>query len=187
MTFREITIPTTSRPTWSCRDGCSPGRSRATSSRQRYFRSDGSTMWGLLSVSLVRDLAGEPVHLSPRSRTSASASATRTTCASSPTTIRSRASRTAGRSAPRSTRQLAHQARYGTSLAFLMLDLDHFKYVNDTLGHRVGDQVIRAVADLLAERIRAPIPSRASAATSSPSCCRRDSRSAASIAGELSN
>ncbi len=41
------------------------------------------------------------------------------------------------------------------SLAFLMLDLDRFKRVNDTYGHIVGDQTIRAVADVLSERSRA--------------------------------
>ncbi len=44
--------------------------------------------------------------------------------------------------------------RYGSDGALLLLDLDHFKYVNDTLGHEAGDQVIARVAKALAERLR---------------------------------
>ncbi len=44
--------------------------------------------------------------------------------------------------------------RYGSDGALLLLDLDHFKYVNDTLGHQAGDQLIARVASLLAGRLR---------------------------------
>ncbi len=51
----------------------------------------------------------------------------------------------------------AHAAiveRYGPVGTILILDLDYFKYVNDTLGHQVGDELIVVVARLLAERLR---------------------------------
>ena len=44
--------------------------------------------------------------------------------------------------------------RYGSDGALLLLDLDHFKYVNDTLGHQAGDQVIARVAAVLGSRLR---------------------------------
>ena len=44
--------------------------------------------------------------------------------------------------------------RYGSDGALLLLDLDHFKYVNDTLGHQAGDQLISRVATALASRLR---------------------------------
>jgi diguanylate cyclase (GGDEF)-like protein len=52
------------------------------------------------------------------------------------------------------TRELAAARRHGLPLAALMLDIDHFKQVNDTYGHATGDQVIRAVAQRLAALIR---------------------------------
>lgn len=48
----------------------------------------------------------------------------------------------------------ADHDRHGDSLALLMLDLDHFKQINDSAGHDIGDQVIRAFAGVLQAGVR---------------------------------
>jgi diguanylate cyclase (GGDEF)-like protein len=40
------------------------------------------------------------------------------------------------------------------NLSMLMIDVDHFKGINDTFGHQVGDQVLRGVADILRQNLR---------------------------------
>jgi diguanylate cyclase (GGDEF)-like protein len=49
---------------------------------------------------------------------------------------------------------VAHANRSQRSLAMLMLDLDHFKEVNDRFGHRAGDEALRDVAQLLVKHSR---------------------------------
>ena len=46
--------------------------------------------------------------------------------------------------------------RYGTPLTISMLDLDHFKNINDTYGHTAGDEVLRTLASELRNHIRHP-------------------------------
>jgi diguanylate cyclase (GGDEF)-like protein len=52
------------------------------------------------------------------------------------------------------TSEIARAVRTHTSLSVLLLDIDHFKQVNDYFGHLVGDGVIRAVADVLRQQTR---------------------------------
>ena len=51
-------------------------------------------------------------------------------------------------------REIDRVARAGEPALVLMIDIDHFKRVNDTWGHPTGDQVIRSMAWLLKQRLR---------------------------------
>ncbi|MFQ5927661.1 MAG: GGDEF domain-containing protein, partial [Terriglobia bacterium] len=51
---------------------------------------------------------------------------------------------------------MAHAERYGHPLSVAMVDVDHFKEVNDTYGHKAGDRVLESVAAILVETLRLP-------------------------------
>ncbi|WP_224245235.1 GGDEF domain-containing protein [Hyalangium gracile] len=50
--------------------------------------------------------------------------------------------------------EMARSERYSTPLSILMIDVDHFKRLNDAAGHRAGDDVLRKVCDVLRTRVR---------------------------------
>ncbi|QSQ23847.1 diguanylate cyclase [Pyxidicoccus parkwayensis] len=50
--------------------------------------------------------------------------------------------------------EFARSRRYGAPLSLVMLDIDHFKRINDTFGHPFGDQVLKAVAQTARTRLR---------------------------------
>jgi diguanylate cyclase (GGDEF)-like protein/PAS domain S-box-containing protein len=130
------------------------GRIRFMRTEKRYIRPNGRTVWVHVSSSLVQDADGNPVHIvsqiedvSDRKRAE--------------TELRDLAehdSLTGLLNRRRFDEELngaiLHLRRHGGTAALLLLDLDHFKFVNDTHGHKAGDDVLVAVASVLRSRLR---------------------------------
>jgi PleD family two-component response regulator len=81
--------------------------------------------------------------------------------------------------------EVARAKRQNKMLSVAIIDIDHFKNVNDTYGHPAGDRVIKNLSRLLKQRCAAPTSSVAMAARNSRWLCRirrSTSRSASSTA-----
>lgn len=151
---------------------------------KRYIRKDGALTWVNLTVSLVRTPAGEPDYfvsviedIEPRKETEAALAQARK--AYQQHLEQQVAERTEALTiANRELDRIAHQdgltglqnrlsanerlrleflrlKRTGNAYGVLMIDLDHFKSINDTYGHEAGDHVLQQLAGVLTESLRA--------------------------------
>jgi diguanylate cyclase (GGDEF)-like protein/PAS domain S-box-containing protein len=121
---------------------------------RRYLRPDGGVVWALATVALVRDTDGEPAYYFAQfqditERRTMEAELRHQALHDSLTGLPNRTLLV-----DRVTQALARARRRGTSVGVVFLDLDHFKLVNDALGHAVGDLLLVAVADRLAGVVR---------------------------------
>ncbi len=122
---------------------------------KRYVTKAGRLVWVLLAASLVRNDDGEPTHFISQikdiSETRRMEEKLRQLAEHDPVTDllnRRRFEDELGR-------QVGRCKRYGETACLLILDVDHFKGVNDMFGHRVGDAALQQVALALDERLRA--------------------------------
>ncbi len=130
------------------------GRAESTSSERRLMHAAGHAVWVLMQTNLVRTPSGAPRHylvqaIDITARRRFEEQLQHMADHDPLTGLMNR------RSFERELeRQAATAARYGTRGALLVFDLDEFKFVNDTLGHNAGDELIVATAQLLRERMR---------------------------------
>jgi diguanylate cyclase (GGDEF)-like protein/PAS domain S-box-containing protein len=154
MTFQEITHPADLDLDLEYVRQMLAGDRRAYAMEKRYFHADGHTVWVLLSVSLVRDEAGEPLYFISQIQD-----------ISERKQLEDRLVFLAGhdemtglpnrrRFREELEQVVGYAKRYGQTGALLLLDLDNFKQVNDTLGHRAGDRLVTEVASRLRGRVR---------------------------------
>ncbi len=130
------------------------GRLATARGECRYLHDDGRVVWVSVSTTLVRDGGGAPLHFLTQAqdvteRRRYEAELRHMADHDALTGLLNR------RAFERELkRHVDHVSRYGPRGAAVLLDVDLFKNVNDTLGHSAGDQLICKVADALREQVR---------------------------------
>ena len=121
----------------------------------RNRRRDGGVLWQDVSVSPVRDDSGQVTHavaifsdIGPRKQMEDELRWLAVTDVLTGLANRRRLME-AG------TQELVRSQRSGDPVSLIMIDIDHFKTVNDTWGHPAGDEVIRMVATTISQAVRA--------------------------------
>ena len=153
-TFQELTHPEDLDADLQHVEELLAGRSGGYTMEKRYIAADGSVVHALLSVSLVRDDHGCPLHfvshvvdISERKLMEEHLRLLATHDGLTGIWNRRRFEEELAR-------QLARSLRHGETAVVLAIDLDAFKPINDELGHEAGDQVLSAVARVIAGRLR---------------------------------
>jgi diguanylate cyclase (GGDEF)-like protein/PAS domain S-box-containing protein len=115
---------------------------------------DGRAVWVSVSATLVRDEYGEPLHVLGQMQdvTERREYEQRLRHLADHDPLTGLLNRRGFERALEA--HVARTRRYGAAGALLVVDLDGFKYINDTLGHHAGDQLIIACAAALRERLR---------------------------------
>jgi diguanylate cyclase (GGDEF)-like protein/PAS domain S-box-containing protein len=121
---------------------------------KRYFHADGHIIWGQVTVSAVRPEGDKPFYLVTQieditERREAEARLLHQALHDSLTGLPNRALLM-----DRLKQVLARADRHPTLTAVVFIDLDGFKDINDSLGHDVGDQVLREVAQRINNQVR---------------------------------
>lgn len=121
---------------------------------KRYFHADGRVVWGQVTVSPVRPHNNAPVYLVTQieditERREAEARLVHQALHDSLTGLPNRALLM-----DRLKQVLARADRHPALTAVMFIDLDGFKDVNDSLGHDIGDEVLREIAQRISAQVR---------------------------------
>ncbi|MCI0528087.1 MAG: EAL domain-containing protein, partial [Nitrospira sp.] len=150
----DLTHPDDAKVDWNLFRALVEGKRDHYQIEKRYYRKEGALVWGHLNVSIVRGAGGEPLfaismveNITERKRAEE--------------TIQHLAYYDVVTNLPNRTLfndrlslALTYARHNQRKLAVMFLDLDRFKTINETLGHAIGDRLLRAVAERLGSCLR---------------------------------
>lgn len=154
LTFKDITHPDDLELDLEHLAALTDGKINSYQMEKRYFRKDGAIIWTVLSVSMVKDGQGQPLHYVSQidnvterkelqKQVVYQASHDDLTGLPNRRLLQERLAHT-----------LALSRRHKRSFALMFIDIDHFKQVNDEYGHDVGDELLTWLAVKLSACIR---------------------------------
>jgi diguanylate cyclase (GGDEF)-like protein/PAS domain S-box-containing protein len=153
-TFKDITHPDDLDKNLENIENLIAGTTRSIRIEKRYIRASGRTVWVNVSSSLILDADGKPLHLVSQIEDVTD----RKRAESRLKDLAEHDALTGLLNRRRFDEELADTVlrlrRHGGNAALLLIDLDRFKLVNDTFGHKIGDDVLVAVAGTLSARLR---------------------------------
>jgi diguanylate cyclase (GGDEF)-like protein/PAS domain S-box-containing protein len=154
MTFQDITHPDDLEADLELLRALIAGEIPEYQMEKRYFTKSGEQVWAQLSVSLMLDAFGKPLHFISQVQDITERRLMQER-------LRELADRdpltelwNRRRFEDELDRQISRCRRYREHAALIVLDLDGFKTVNDTYGHKAGDALLRAIAQVLQRRSR---------------------------------
>ena len=173
--IKEITHPDYQNVSFSFMQQAIEGRLDHSEFEKLYIHKSGSFVWGLVSSSLVRNAAGVPLYfiahiqdITARKQTESELLNLKESLEEANRELQTALAREqtlshtdvlTGIHNRRHLFELAGQKlavalRYQQPLAVMMMDIDHFKKVNDTFGHAVGDQMLKSVTQIACAKLR---------------------------------
>lgn len=153
--FQQITFPEDREASLALIKGLLDGESDSYSIEKRYIRKDGAVVWVNLSVSLLRDVAGQPLYFISAAQdiTGRKMLEEQLRHLSNFDILTDLPNRTL--LGDRTRQALATARRDKARMAMMYVDLDEFKPVNDTLGHNIGDLLLKEAAKRMQDCVRA--------------------------------